>query len=514
MAICNRRQRAGGRASAMVLAILLPLPALLAAGHAQAQDVPLPGGPAEQQSPVPGPSGAETPPAPAGGAAEPGFFTGLLAPSRNNLLNDMGGLRTVLGTYGISLGLQETSEVLGNVSGGVHRGADYDGLTEMSLGLDTQKAFGWEGGIFNISALQIHGRDLSTDNLDTLQTASGIEADRATRLWEVWYQQSFLSGALDVKLGQQSIDQEFMVSQYSGLFINTMMGWPALPSYDMYAGGPAYPLSSVGVRLRAQPTPALTVLSGVFDDNPPGGPFNNDSQLRGAEAAGAAFNLNTGALWITEVQYAINQPANGDMVSSNAPPSGLPGTYKVGFWYDSGAFPDQRFDTEGLSLANPASNGIPRMHQGNYSIYALADQMVWRPNPQSTQSLGVFARAMAAPPDRNLISFSADGGADLKAPFPGRDNDTFGLGFGVAKVSAAAGALDRDTALFTDSNYPERTVETFIEATYQYQVAPWWIIQPDAQYVIRPGAGIPDPVQPNREIGNELVFGLRTNVVF
>ena len=32
-----------------------------------------------------------------------------------------------LGNYGISLGLQETSEVLGNVTGGVHRGAAYDG---------------------------------------------------------------------------------------------------------------------------------------------------------------------------------------------------------------------------------------------------------------------------------------------------------------------------------------------------------------------------------------------------
>jgi hypothetical protein len=30
-------------------------------------------------------------------ASEPGFFTGLFAPSRSNLLGTMGGLRTVLG---------------------------------------------------------------------------------------------------------------------------------------------------------------------------------------------------------------------------------------------------------------------------------------------------------------------------------------------------------------------------------------------------------------------------------
>ncbi len=115
---------------------------------------------------------------------------------------------------------------------------------------------------------------------------SGIEAAPTTRLWEVWYQQAFLDGRMDVKIGQQSLDQEFITSQGSALFLNTMMGWPMVPSADLYAGGPAYPLSSLGVRLRARPTEDLTVLGGVFQDNPPGGPFNADGQLLGSHALG------------------------------------------------------------------------------------------------------------------------------------------------------------------------------------------------------------------------------------
>ena len=89
----------------------------------------------------------------------------------------------------------------------------------MVLQLDTKRAFGWYGGTFNVSALQIHGSNLSADNLLTLQTASGIEADRSTRLWELWYQQKFLEeDRLDIKIGQQSLDQEFMVSQNAQLF--------------------------------------------------------------------------------------------------------------------------------------------------------------------------------------------------------------------------------------------------------------------------------------------------------
>jgi porin len=464
-----------------------------------------PAGPAASNPPTQAPSDPCAPPPP----EQSGLW------QRSNLLGDLGGVRSGLCSQGITFGLQEISEVLGNVTGGTRRGADYDGMTEMSVGIDTGKF--WAGGILNITAMQIHGRNLSTDNLATLQTASGIEADRATRLWELWYQQMFLDGRADLKLGQQSIDLEFMTSKGASIFINTAMGWPVLPTQDLYAGGPSYPLSSLGVRLRVRPTDALTLQTGVFDDNPPGGAFNNDSQLLGAEAAGAAFSLRTGALWITEMQYAINQPT-GAAPSQDGQSSGLPGTYKLGFWYDTGEFPDQQFDTAGVSLASPASNGMPRMHSGNYSVYAVADQMVSPGDAKGAQAVGLFARLMAAPPDRNLISLSADAGLTVAAPLsvPGHDNanDMFGAGFGVAQVSDNAAALDRDTAFFTGVPVPVRGTETFIEVTYQYYVAPWWVLQPDFQYVIMPGGGLQNPSDPPKRIGNEIVLGLRTTITF
>ena len=429
---------------------------------------------------------------------------------RPNLLGDIGGLRPELQNVGVTFDLQEISEVLGNVTGGVHTGADYDGLTAATLSLDTGKAFGWSGGTFNVSALQIHGRSLSADNLHTLQTASGIEADRATRLWELWYQQAFWGGKADVKLGQQSADQEFIISQYAGLFVNTMMGWPMLPSADLYAGGPAYPLSSPAVRLRVHPNDALTALLAVFDDNPPGGPFNDDSQLRSAEASGTQFNMNTGALWIGELQYAVNQPPAKDCGTVVC---GLAGTYKLGGWYDTGRFPDQRFDTNGVSLASPASNGNSLLHHGNFSLYGVIDQMVWR-QPDGPRSVGVFARAMGAPDDRNLIDASLNAGVSMKAPFAGRDNDTVGIGYGWAHVSGQASALDQDTAHFTGTVFPVRSAEHFIEATYQYQIAPWWQLQPDFQYVVNPGGGIQNPQHTSEIVGDEAVFGLRTTITF
>ncbi|WP_419760306.1 carbohydrate porin [Acidisoma sp.] len=103
------------------------------------------------------------------------------------------------------------------------------------------------GSRFNASALQIHGQPLSPYYLYELQTANGDEADDATRPWELWYDQSFDRKAFDIKIGQQSLDQEFITSKYSGLFVNTMAGWPLVPTYDLYAGGPA------GASLRTAP---------------------------------------------------------------------------------------------------------------------------------------------------------------------------------------------------------------------------------------------------------------------
>jgi porin len=266
------------------------------------------------------------------------------------------------------------------------------------------------------------------------------------------------------------------------------------------------------VRLRAQ-AGAFTLLGGVFQDNPPGGPFNSDSQLLGSTRWGGNFNLRTGALIIAELQYALNQPRNGEVEHGDAP-GGLPGTYKLGFWIDTAQFPSPRFDNQGLPLASPASNGVPLALRNNVSLYAVMDQQVWRPDPSGPQALGVFARLMGGPGDRNLISFAVNTGITLKAPLKGRNSDTLGLGFGLGKIGSAAAGFDSDTAFFTRTNFPVRSSETFVELTYQAQITLWLLVQPDLQAIFNVGGGVLNPDNPTQRIGNALVIGVRSTVTF
>ena len=338
-----------------------------------------------------------------------------------------------------------------------------------------------------------HGQQLSPAYLDDLQTANGNEAENATRLWELWYDQQFFKNAFDVKIGQQSIDNEFLLSTGSSLFVNTAAGWPLIPTEDLFGSGPAYPLSSLGVRLRGEPSSNATILAGAFDDNPGGGAFSDDAQQ--LDASGTRFNLNSGALFIAEVQYATKL-------------RGLPGTYKLGGWYDTGFFPDQLLGTDGLPLSAADSNGNPIMHKGNYSLYGVVDQTVWQSAADNARAINVFARIMGAPTNQNLISFAFNGGVTVTAPLPGRDNDQAGIDFSLGQVSSRAASLDRASGL------TPRGTEELIELTYQAQITPWLLVQPDVQYVVNPGAGIPNPVNPAENLHNALVAGVRTIVTF
>ncbi|MCE2578050.1 carbohydrate porin [Komagataeibacter sp. FNDCR1] len=451
-----------------------------------------------------------------------------------SLLGNMWGARPWLYRHGITFDIQDVDEVWGNGTGGtpsandgVHgsgTGPAYDGVTMPTLTIDTEKLFGLKGGLFNVSALQTRGRSISQDHLADFNPVSGFEADRSTRLFELWYQQSFLNGKLDVKIGQQGLDTEFLISDYAALYLNASFGWPMAPSHNLYSGGPSWPLASPAVRVRYRPSQAFTFMFAAADDNPPGNRDNSFAIQNGGNGAdptnqvtndgsGTQFNMGTGALLITELQYALNQQPD-DMSSAGKDP-GLPGVYKLGGYYDTGRFPDYRYNNMGQALGGPDdSTGIPRWDRGDWMVYGIIDQMIWRPSLTSTRSLGLFVRATGNGGDRNLISFAMDAGFNLKAPFRGRDNDTLGLGWGIGRVSSGERQFDRNVAR-TGAYSPVQGNENHLELTYQAQVTPWLVMQPDFQYIWHPSGGVPDyGVSCNRRVGNEAVFGLRSSITF
>ena len=76
----------------------------------------------------------------------------------------------------------------------------------------------------------------------------------------------------------------------------------------------------------------------------------------------------------------------------------------------------------------------------------MADQLIWRRGDTKDQGIGVFARPMGAPGDRNLIDFYGEGGVTYKGAFPSRPSDTAGIAVGYARIGDTASNRDSDTA--------------------------------------------------------------------
>lgn len=258
-----------------------------------------------------------------------------------------------------------------------------------------------------------------------------------------------------------------MTAKYTDVFTNASLGWPVGFSLNMPSGGPSPPLADLGARLRADLSDNLTVLGAVFDGDA-AGPGLDDPQLR--NLYGVNFRINDPPLVLGEAQFLWNGK-KGD--------PGLDGKFKVGGWRHFGTFNDQRFDTAGLSLANPASNGTPGLFRGDFGFYSVFEQKLYRVAGDDYRGIGIFARASYSPPERNPIDYYADAGLELIGLSDNRPKDKFGIAAAYAHVSPRARALDVDFQSVVGPTWPTRSFEALVTAVYQYEVRPGWAMQPN-----------------------------------
>ena len=179
----------------------------------------------------------------------------------------------------------------------------------------------------------------------------------------------------------------------------------------------------------------------------------------------------------------------------------LAGTVKIGGWNHFGSFEDQRFDSGGALIAVTGNAGRPLDH--NWGLYGIIDQLVWRvPGSEEPQGVGIFARVIGAPADRNLIDFYADGGVTFTGMIPGRPDDAFAVGFAYTNISDRVSAFDVDFGEPVARNY-----EALIEICYTYQINPGWSLQPNFQYIFQPGGNVAG-------VEDATVVGARTTIGF
>lgn len=433
---------------------------------------------------------------------------GITGLSIANSLPDRGdpyGTRAAFARWGISTDVIYTGELLSNVRGGLRRGSLYGSKLEANIAADLNKLLGLSGLSFYSNAFQLaQSKGVSRTFVGNLNTLSAIEAIPTTRLSEVWLEQKLYGGLVSIRAGQLAADTEFTIANYSLPFITS--DWPGIFANNLPGGGSAYPLSTPGIRVKITPDKQNSFLFGVYDGDPAGrGPIEPEVRNR----HGTNFRMKDPAFLIAEYQHRYNQDDKD---------TGLAGIVRLGGWNHLGRFNDQYRDGNGTPLTSSLSTGVAGRYRGDYGLYGILDQQLWRPEGgTSDDGLAMFTRLFISPSQRNLIGLFWDAGLLASGMVPGRPKDKVGVTFLYAQLGRDAARYDREVLSQAGLYRGTTPSELSLEFSYVAEVVTGWTVQPNVSYVIRPGGGHAR-VQPNGTVQappkDALVFGLRTTVVY
>ena len=400
--------------------------------------------------------------------------------ARHHLFGNWGGLRPYLARSGIALGAVEQPVPADVLGGGTRQGTAFAGLLTLSARARLGRYTGIRGLSGYISAWVVQGHGPSTYYVHSLSGLSYEKAQLGARLADAYLSWKGPHDAVHLKIGKFGIDENFDQNPAASVLVNSNFTYRDIMADNLPGGGPAYSYEGPGVMLAVQATHNIRLRGGLFSGDPLGQPIDGPPPPA-RDSNGLIFPLNTGALLIGEAGYTYYLPSAGK------------GALLLGGLYDTLSRPDLLYSVTGKSLALSAigqNPGSPRQDHGDYVIYARDTQTIWQ--GVSGRRLRAFSRIATAPPDRNLISFEAQGGLVLNGTFPGRPHDAAAFAMSYDKISSRHVTLIRAENAISTQHIPVPDAEIDFELDYTAQIAPWLTITPDLQYILHPGGGIPD----------------------
>ena len=321
---------------------------------------------------------------------------------------DPAGIRRWLASHGIEYSFIYTNDVLSNLRGGLQRGTIDQGKLEGALTIDWEKLAGIKGLSFYANFFQIHntGR-MRRDYVGGINTIAAIEAMPTTRLSELWMEQKFWNGMASVKLGQFVADVEFFQSELGFLFLEN--DWPTITAVNLPSGGPAYPLSTPGVRLKFDPNKYASFLLAVFNGDPagpglPGRGAGPQSQRHELPPQGSGLHHRRG-------------PVHAEPGQERHRPGQQAEARRLG--------PSRRIRRPSLcqryALCWPIRRA-PACRRGGAAIpgstQSSNSNCTARRAAIAQSGVSMFTRISASPSDRNLVDFFVDGGSSWRGWSP------------------------------------------------------------------------------------------------
>jgi hypothetical protein len=183
---------------------------------------------------------------------------------------------------------------------------------------------------------------------------------------------------------------------------------------------------------------------------------------------------------VSEIGFSPGKKASSVRAFDNVESRrGYSGLYQFGAAFNPGKF------------ANPASTS-PR--SGNYLLYWMASQALWRVDPHGGKGLDATVSYDWSPASVNRNNRQLTAGLRLNEPLPLRIHNTMSLGYVRNSLSSN----------FLPTGTPAWKAEQGVEFNSLLDVGPMMLLQPVIQYYANVGGGVQRAV----------VFGFRTKVEF
>jgi porin len=380
------------------------------------------------------------------------------------LTGDWGGRRSRLEAQGYRFFAYYNAIVASNVGGGIDQGTAYAGDLYVGVQLDLQKIFGWDGWTFNLTGIDRQGASID-GNVGSIYSVMQLVGGQTYFLYGVSLEKVWGDGKYALKLGRITATDDFAGSPFYGYYLsNSINGQIRAVLFDGVMTSYPYPIW--GARFQYTPTEGFHVKLGAYQ-------LTENMWDPDKHGTDFAFRSSDGISIMAQLDWEWKW-------------SSRPGHFGVGLNNVSFEMPDFNSDT--------TTNTFIR-------YYAQMDQQVTQESTGSEQ--GLFLLGTLAYTDQQqaaLVPFQVSFGAQYVGPFARRNQDRLIFG-------TTYGKLSNDYAAQQESlGQGNPTYEWIFELGYRFQLTKFAYIQPDIQYVDRPGGtgNIPDATVLGMQLGVSL----------
>jgi porin len=376
------------------------------------------------------------------------------------ITGDWSGLRTHLADQGIDLQIGYSWEGATNLSGGTKRAAAGAGQLALGTSFDLEKLLTWPGADVQLTVTRRHGADLgAAAHLGVLQQVQEVYGrGDIWRLTDLWLDQAFFSGLLDLKLGRVTVGEDFASAACDFQNLTFCGSLPGNLAGDYWYN---WPVSQWGTRFRVRIGTEGYFQLGLYQ--------NNKSNL----AKGFTFDFSGG---------------NGALLTGGGAWTphwgGLAASYKLGFWYDSASTADV-LENNGETAQVPRGSAFLG-DRGRYGVYVNLQQQITG-DSKTKQGLSLFVNFTDA--DRLTSDFDIQfaTGAAYTGLIPARPKDVLALAFGINHLN------NHKQGELVLSGAPPSTLgpgghnEYVVELDYQVSVLERLTLRPNLQRVFDAG---------------------------